>query len=70
MTDNFDISIIFDITQRVEAPTGPSDAEAIDFHFEDVAVDQGRTAKMWSKNAVSLPKLQVPLQSSYRERGC
>lgn len=63
MTDSIDISIIFDIAQRVEAPTGPSDAEAINFHFEDVAVDQGRTAKMWSKSAVSLPKLQVPSPS-------
>lgn len=59
MTDGVEVSIIFDIAQRVEASAGPSDAEAVDFHFEDVAVDQDRTAKIWSKSAVSLPNLQV-----------
>lgn len=60
MTDGIDISIIIDIAQRVEAPAGPSDADAVDFHFEDVAVDQGRTAKVWSKSTTSLPNLQAP----------
>lgn len=60
MTDGVDISIIFDIALRVEAPAGPSDMDAVDFHFEDVAMDQDRSAKVFSKRAVTLPNLFGP----------
>lgn len=59
MTDGNDISVIFDIAQRVEAPSGPSDMDAVDYHFEDVAVDQDRTAKIWNKRAISVPHQYV-----------
>ncbi|KAH0610000.1 uncharacterized protein H6S33_012546 [Morchella sextelata] len=55
MTDGNDTSIIFDIAQRVEAPSGPSDMDAVDYHFKDVAVDQDRTTKIWNKRPISAP---------------
>lgn len=64
MIDDIDTSIIFDITQRVNAPEGPSDMDAVDFHFKDIAVDQGRTAKIWGKRAVLLLNLSVTTSSS------
>ncbi len=69
MTDDTDISLIIDIAQRLEAP---NDSDAVDVHFEDVAVDQARTAKVFVKEATAVPNLygisSLPPPTSYLEK--
>lgn len=57
MTSGNNVGVIFDIAQRVEAPSGPSDMDAVDYHFEDVAVEPDRTAKIWNKRSIHFPHL-------------
>ncbi|RPA94656.1 Mog1p/PsbP-like protein [Choiromyces venosus 120613-1] len=54
MEEGVDISVVIDLTQRVQAPT---DLDALDTHFKDVADDQGRSFAVVSKETVTLPKM-------------
>ncbi|KAG0635228.1 hypothetical protein HOY80DRAFT_1057689 [Tuber brumale] len=54
MEERMDISVIIDLNQRVQAP---SDLEALDIHFQDVADDQGRAFAVVSRETITLPKM-------------
>ncbi|CUS13294.1 unnamed protein product [Tuber aestivum] len=54
MEEGVDISVVIDLNQRVQAP---SDVEALDIHFQDVADDQGRSFAVVSKETITLPKM-------------
>ena len=61
MEEGMDISLVIDLNQRVQAP---SDLEALDIHFQDVADDQGRSFAAVSKETITLPKMYPPTPSS------
>ncbi|PWW72524.1 Mog1p/PsbP-like protein [Tuber magnatum] len=54
MEEGIGISVVIDLNQRVQAP---SDLEALDVHFQDVADDQGRSFAVVSKETITLPKM-------------
>lgn len=53
MTYDTDISIVFDILCRVEG----SDEEAVNVHWEDVAVEDGRSQKLFQTGGAQVPGL-------------
>ena len=57
MEEGMDISVVIDLNQLVQAP---SDLEALDIHFQDVADDQGRSFAAMSKETITLPKMYPP----------
>ncbi|KAG0123920.1 hypothetical protein HOY82DRAFT_673769 [Tuber indicum] len=54
MEEGMDISVVIDLNQRVQAP---SDLEALDIHFQDVADDQDRSYAAVSRETITLPKM-------------
>ncbi|KAI5806294.1 hypothetical protein EDC01DRAFT_778136 [Geopyxis carbonaria] len=66
MTDDTDISFLVDILQRVEVGDG-SDADALRLHWEDIAEDDDREAKLYATEPVVLR--QLPGQTAYNLTG-